>query len=670
MTKFISLLIFLSCNPLFSQIFIRTLVPTDKCTTAPVACNSKELFQVEGSFSGVAITPSSLYEDQYLGFIASSDSVDLFLTTDASQGSRKSSVIGPGCSGPILSSNDFEYDCNHELRNLIPGEVYYILVSDLGSEKSARYFIYDNLFPGQKTEITGPSNLCGSVIETFSIPSPSASQYEYVWDTLSWANPAGRVEINGRSLKVGERFIAGSTIFVKSKVEAFNLYARDLNDCISNFNYTKQIFAYDQALPVVYKNICNFDTFYNCGVRYRGIDFADNQFYLTCTSTDSLDCTRTQVTFYSKTDYFDYVLIDTTLSPGQSIQITDDYGLVGTYSGCGSYTALRRKLNSNCSQTVGIILNQVKAIRDSIRLYSNSFSYFITPKGGLPPYSFKWLNSAGVTVSTSQDLINTPFGKYKLVVKDAAGCENIIEDFELNEPIVNSNNCSTNPILSDDCDSACVFINANNFLKKEFNNYELTPDGNITDWCNTIENNGYLGFIAADTICSFQLTTRFCQSGSGMQMAIHGPSCLGLTLPGCVTDIKINDSKILTAHPLQVGAIYYFVVDGVAGSICKFQIDSISGAARPYTPALSVNDFSSEELQAFPNPASTNISVVNNTGTTIEFSCFDVLGKKHKTTILDSSNSSVDVSDLLSGFYIVEMKSGLKVCRKSWVIIR
>ena len=53
----------------------------------------------------------------------------------------------------------------------------------------------------------------------------------------------------------------------------------------------------------------------------------------------------------------------------------------------------------------------------------------VTVTGGTAPYSYKWSNGA-----TSQDLKNVGAGTYDLIVSDQFGCENSLQEVQVNQP--------------------------------------------------------------------------------------------------------------------------------------------------------------------------------------------------------------------------------------------
>jgi hypothetical protein len=140
----------------------------------------------------------------------------------------------------------------------------------------------------------------------------------------------------------------------------------------------------------------------------------------------------------------------------------------------------------------------------------------------------------------------------------------------------NSVYCGAQAVGADECENACISCTNAQFLNLVGSTEVMTPSGNTTVWCSTIENDQYYGFIAGSSTVSITFTNMGCTIGSGLQGAIHGPDCSGVT-QGCQTGIPPGASATITGTGLTIGKIYYLVIDGIAGSQCGFQITNASG---------------------------------------------------------------------------------------------
>jgi hypothetical protein len=79
----------------------------------------------------------------------------------------------------------------------------------------------------------------------------------------------------------------------------------------------------------------------------------------------------------------------------------------------------------------------------------------------------------------------------------------------------------------------------------------------------------------------------------------------------------------------------------------------------PTNTEIAVEDVAMNALNVYPNPATTNIYVENNTGATIEI--YNLVGQKVKTVANANRNAVVNVEDLSEGTYIVKVIDGNEV---------
>ena len=119
------------------------------------------------------------------------------------------------------------------------------------------------------------------------------------------------------------------------------------------------------------------------------------------------------------------------------------------------------------------------------------------------------------------------------------------------------------------CASACIYCN---FI----NGYAGTTIGqtpsSVPNFCGTIENDQWFGFIAGATSATFSATPSGCTNGDGIQIAIY-PAC-GANNIGC--DVGCNNcgtqTQSVTVNSLVIGQNYFMVIDGYAGDGCNFTV--------------------------------------------------------------------------------------------------
>ncbi len=119
------------------------------------------------------------------------------------------------------------------------------------------------------------------------------------------------------------------------------------------------------------------------------------------------------------------------------------------------------------------------------------------------------------------------------------------------------------------CASACIYCN---FI----NGYAGTTIGQtpsmVPNFCGTIENDQWFGFIAGATSATFSATPSGCTNGDGIQIALY-PAC-GSNNIGC--DVGCNNcgtqTQSITVNNMVIGQNYFMVIDGYAGDGCNFTV--------------------------------------------------------------------------------------------------
>ncbi len=119
------------------------------------------------------------------------------------------------------------------------------------------------------------------------------------------------------------------------------------------------------------------------------------------------------------------------------------------------------------------------------------------------------------------------------------------------------------------CATACIYCN---FI----NGYAGTTIGqtpsNVPNFCGTIENDQWFGFIAGATSATFSVTPSGCQNGDGIQIALY-PAC-GANNIGCNGGCNNcgGVTQSITVNSMVVGNNYFLLIDGYAGDGCNFTV--------------------------------------------------------------------------------------------------
>lgn len=130
---------------------------------------------------------------------------------------------------------------------------------------------------------------------------------------------------------------------------------------------------------------------------------------------------------------------------------------------------------------------------------------------------------------------------------------------------------------NDICANACISCNFQNGTVNNTGNYSADyPDND----CLFVHNNYWYAFIAGQTTATFTGTPSNC-SNQGIQMALYD-ACDG---PCLYLDYGCNgpDAEVTFTASLEIGKVYYLVIDGCSGDICNVElnIDPIEAVTPP-----------------------------------------------------------------------------------------
>ncbi|MBR9922988.1 MAG: gliding motility-associated C-terminal domain-containing protein [Bacteroidetes bacterium] len=135
------------------------------------------------------------------------------------------------------------------------------------------------------------------------------------------------------------------------------------------------------------------------------------------------------------------------------------------------------------------------------------------------------------------------------------------------------------------------------------------------DFCGSCENYQWIGFIANSTVIQLEVTANNCAgtpNGSGVQAHMYD----GCSSPMAVSDCWSSGAQgtgIITGTGLNVGQVYYLMIDGWAGDECDYSIEVLQGVGD--LPPPVINGTISGPLQVCPG-AELDYSVPLATGAT------------------------------------------------------
>ena len=141
--------------------------------------------------------------------------------------------------------------------------------------------------------------------------------------------------------------------------------------------------------------------------------------------------------------------------------------------------------------------------------------------------------------------------------------------------------CGPGAEMSPNCGGACVICDIDGFGgTNEGNQGGTAPPGYCTAIIHHME---WIGFVAATTSVSLQISVSNCNGGggNGLEAGIYeGIDCQNFNLiSNCETDIYNNTSVVLTTTiPLVIGQYYWLVMDSNGGNACDFSVSVVGGS--------------------------------------------------------------------------------------------
>lgn len=167
---------------------------------------------------------------------------------------------------------------------------------------------------------------------------------------------------------------------------------------------------------------------------------------------------------------------------------------------------------------------------------------------------------------------------------------------------------------------------------------------------------GFEGTSVADGFWNFVAVT-YDQAAAKLYVST-GPSAV--TEAGTTAWMNIATTAtgpIMVANGAQSNRSLFGGIDDVrfySGALTKTQLEDIMGGG-----TLGVNDiaFGADELKAYPNAVTDFLNIETSVSENLEITIYNTLGK-----LVDRTNGTrVDMSDLSSGLYIVNVRAGAKV---------
>lgn len=119
-----------------------------------------------------------------------------------------------------------------------------------------------------------------------------------------------------------------------------------------------------------------------------------------------------------------------------------------------------------------------------------------------------------------------------------------------------------------------------------------------------------------------------------------------------IEDAQNGVNPLSSGMPLVNGTTYYAVIIGTNG--CPSLPFAVTVEV-----ILSNNEFVKNELKYYPNPVKDILSI-SYTERILQIEVFDLLGKRVKSKLTDDKEVSIDLADLSSGTYMIQLKTDSK----------
>lgn len=130
------------------------------------------------------------------------------------------------------------------------------------------------------------------------------------------------------------------------------------------------------------------------------------------------------------------------------------------------------------------------------------------------------------------------------------------------------------------CENACINCNFNGY----FGSTAGFPSGIVPNFCGTVENAQWMGFIAGAGNATFTVVPSDCADGNGLQIALY-KDCMGDPLACEKGEEEGGNLPISINASLAPGHNYFLMIDGFAGDQCDFTV-SVSPNNAVFEPPL------------------------------------------------------------------------------------
>jgi gliding motility-associated-like protein len=137
---------------------------------------------------------------------------------------------------------------------------------------------------------------------------------------------------------------------------------------------------------------------------------------------------------------------------------------------------------------------------------------------------------------------------------------------DCNFPLPPGNTCSDAPLLCD-LDGYCS------------DNSAAINSGTPNAFCGIVENNNWISFIAGSTTLEIEVSVFNCNQGSGLQVQVFETADCNffISKSNCIDPVPNNGTGTMLAEDLEIGQVYYLMMDGKGGDVCEYSYNLLQG---------------------------------------------------------------------------------------------
>ncbi|MEN2486242.1 T9SS type A sorting domain-containing protein [Flavobacterium sp. B11] len=337
----------------------------------------------------------------------------------------------------------------------------------------------------------------------------------------------------------------------------------------------------------------------------------------------------------------------------------------------GSYSITTRD-DANCTSNLICIVNEYQPLaldvitKDAICPYSPEGSIQVNVTGGILPYKYLLRNAAGTALTNQQSSNIFEYlraGDYTVDVTDGANCSIKASMIHISQPssldvtvsvenqtvTVNATGGNGNYLYQMD-----FFDRKSNnvFTNVSYGNHEvmvIDEKGCTTSLYITVNPPAPLIDGKKEMVLEFK-------SGQTLgDLIIEGQNIKWYSRPGTSPTGKTSKVAIEPSLPLStvlVDGVTYYASQTINGIESKERL----AVTAKLNGSLSTPDFDLTDFQFYPNPVK-HILTIKNKSIIEDIQIFSVSGQSVLSKKINKTNSEIDLSNLVKGLYILNIKS-------------